>query len=155
MSRSDVAGVSTQGYPFELSEGDEANGLASILAMLLGQNLEQYPDRIAIARRVRRPVAVYSTDTDTSATIVFGTDGATVHNGIVGRPSVTVMASVDQITDVSQLKMMGAGLLPAGFFTKRGLHVLGEIARHRLVVKGLLTHTATALRFIALVSVVE
>lgn len=33
--------------------------------------------------------------------------------------------------------------------------MLGEIARHRLVVKGLLTHTLTALRFIALVSVVE
>ncbi|WP_459968765.1 hypothetical protein [Nocardioides pyridinolyticus] len=147
--------VSTQGYPFELHEGEDANGLASTLAMLLGQNLEKYPGRIAIARRVRRPVAVYSTDTDTSATIVFGEHEATVYNGMVGRPSVTVIASVDQITDVSQLKMKGAGLLPAGFFTRRGLHVLGEIARHRLVVKGLLTHTLTALRFIALVSVVE
>ncbi len=129
--------------------------MASILAMLLGQNLENYPDRIAIARRMPRPVAVYSTDTATMATIVFGNDEATVYNGTVGRPSVTVMASVDQITDVSQLKMKGAGLLPVGFFTKRGLHVLGEIARHRLVVKGLLTHTVTALRFIAVISVVE
>jgi len=66
-----------------------------------------------------------------------------------------VMASVDQITDVSQLKMRAGGLVPVGFFTKRGLHVLGEIARHKLVVKGLLTHTVTALRFIAMVSVVE
>lgn len=147
--------MSTQGYRFELSEGDEANGLASILAMLLEQNLEKYPDRIAIARRMPRPVAIYSTDTATTATIVFGNDAATVYNGVVGRPSVTVMASVDQITHVSQLKMSGAGLLPVGFLTKRGLHVLGEILTHRLVVKGLLTHTATALRFIALVSVVE
>ncbi len=53
-----------------------------------------------------------------------------------------------------KLKMAGGGLVPLGFFTKRGLVVLGQIARHKLVVKGLIKHPLTSLRFIALVSIV-
>ncbi|HZQ28531.1 MAG TPA: hypothetical protein VFA94_12600 [Acidimicrobiales bacterium] len=149
-----IAAVRTApAYRVQLAEGDDANGLATILGTLLGQNFENFPDRAAIARRMPRPAAVYSTDTGDLATVVFGADGATVHNGIVGRPSVTVHATVDQILDVAQLKMVGSGLVPAGFFTKRGGRVLGDIARHRLVVKGLVTHPVSSLQFIALISV--
>jgi hypothetical protein len=75
-------------------------------------------------------------------------------HGLVGRPSVRVEPGVDQIIDVSQLKMKTGGLAPVGFFTRRGLRVLADIARHPLVVKGLPTHTVAALQFIALVSIV-
>lgn len=101
-----------------------------------------------------RPVTIYSSDTDTACTVCFGTDEAVVFNDVVGRPSVTVMATVNQILDVSQLEMKAGGLLPVGFFTKRGMRVLGDILARRLVVKGLLTHTLSSLRTIALVSVV-
>ena len=142
-------------YKVEVAEGDQANGVASILGDLLQQNFDNFPERAAIARRMRRPVGVYSTDTDAAATIVFGQDGAVIHNGLVQNPSVTVHATVNQILDVAQLKVVGKGLVPVGFFTKRGLKVLGEILRHRLVVKGLLTHTMASLRTIALVSIAE
>lgn len=146
--------TSLHAYTTEMYDGDDANGVANILATLLAQNFENFPKRVKIARRMPRPVAVYSTDTDTSATIVFSKDQATIYNGIAGRPSVIVKATVDQILDVSQLKMVGAGLIPVGFFTKRGFKVLGQILVHKLVVKGLLTHTITSLQLIALVSVV-
>lgn len=142
-------------YPVTLHDGDDANGIANILATLLGQNFENYPNRIKAARRVSRPVAVYNSDTDSAATIVFGSHEATVHNDIKGRPAVLVKASVDQILNVSQLPMKAGGLIPIGFFTKRGASVLGSILKHSLVVKGLLVHTVTALRLIALLSVVE
>lgn len=145
----------TSTYDVAKHDGDQANGVADIVSTLLGQNLTNFPKRIRIARSISRPVSVYSTDTDTACTAVFGTDNATVYNDINGRPSVTVRASVDQILAVSQLKMKAGGLLPVGFFTKRGLGVLGEIATGKLVVKGLLIHPVTALRFIALVSIVE
>ncbi len=140
-------------YRVSAYDGDKANGVANILATLLQQNFEKSPSRVNIARRMPRPVTVVSTDTDSVATIVFGSNEAVVYNDVVGRPSVTVKATVKQILDVSQLKMQAGGLLPVGFFTKRGMRVLGDIARHKLVVKGLLTHTVTALQFIALVSV--
>ncbi|AWK76166.1 hypothetical protein CBI38_32175 (plasmid) [Rhodococcus oxybenzonivorans] len=144
-----------KGYAVTMYDGEDANGVAGIVGMLLGQNLENFPSRVKFARRISRPVSIYSTDTETACTIIFGSDEAVVYNDIVGKPAVTVMATVDQILDVSQLPMKAGGLLPVGFFTGRGMSVLGEILKHKLVVKGLLTHTVTALRTIALVSVVD
>lgn len=144
-----------KGYAVTMYDGQDANGVAGIVGMLLGQNLENFPSRVKFARRISRPVSIYSTDTETACTIIFGSEEAVVYNDIVGKPAVTVMASVDQILDVSQLPMKAGGLVPVGFFTGRGMSVLGEILKHKLVVKGLLTHTVTALRTIALVSVVD
>src|SRR6476661_3570823 len=143
------------GYAVTLYDGQDANGVAGIVGMLLGQNLDNFPSRVRFARRISRPVSIYSTDTETACTIIFGSDEAVVYNDIVGKPAVTVMATVDQILDVSQLPMKAGGLVPVGFFTGRGMSVLGQILQHKLVVKGLLTHTVTALRTIALVSVVD
>lgn len=147
--------VATTFYPVSIYDGEDSNGVSDIVGTLLGQNFENFPSRIKFARKIARPVTIYNTDTESACTIVFGTDEAVVYNDVVGNPSVTVIASVDQILDVSQLQMKAGGLYPAGFFTKRGFGVLGAILTHKLVVKGLLTHTLTALRTIALVSVVE
>jgi hypothetical protein len=141
-------------YPVSCHD-DEPNGVANILNMLLAQNFVNKPELIKVARKMKRPVAVVSVDTDEQATLEFGQDGLIIYNGIQGAPSVAVHATVDQILDVSQLKMKAGGLLPVGFFTKRGGKVLGQIATHKLVVKGLLTHTVASLRTIALVSVAD
>jgi len=148
-----VATAAQQRYTVKVDP--EANGVSGILGSLLDENFTNFPDRARIARRVRRPVAVYSVDTDESTTAVFDSSDGRVENGVVGKPAVTVKATVEQILAVSELKMAGGGIVPVGFFTKRGLHVLGQIARHKLVVKGLVTHPLTALRFIALVSIVD
>ncbi|MGQ0615439.1 MAG: hypothetical protein ACT4PW_00355 [Acidimicrobiia bacterium] len=141
-------------YGVELYDGDNANGVSSILQTLLSQNFTNFPDRVAIARRMPRPVAVYSFDAEDASTLVFGADKCTIYNGLVAKPSVVVKATVDQILDVSQLKMAVSGLLPLGFFTKRGFGVLWEIAKHKLVVKGLIKHPFVSLQFIGLVSIV-
>ncbi|TCK26289.1 hypothetical protein [Pseudonocardia endophytica] len=145
----------TQTYGVTCHDGDEANGVATILSMLLSQNFAKKPELVDVARRMSRPVAVISTDTGTEATLEFGTDGVVLRNGVHGKPSVAVHATVDQILDVSQLTMKAGGLLPVGFLTGRGMKVLGQILAHRLVVKGLLTHTVSSLRTIALLSVAD
>jgi hypothetical protein len=145
----------TATYEVTCKDGDDANGVAGILHMLLMQNFANKPDLVRIAQKMKRPVALISTDTDAWATLEFTRDGVTIYNGIVGKPNVAVHATVDQILDVSQLKMKGGGLLPVGFFTKRGGKVLGQIAMHKLVVKGLLSHTVASLRTIALLSVAD
>jgi hypothetical protein len=146
--------VVTSASRYRVEVPPDANGVAGILGSLLAENFDNFPDRERIARRMRKPVAVYSVDTDESTTATFGEGHASLRNGIVGKPVVTVKATVEQILAVSELKMKAGGLVPVGFFTKRGLGVLGQIARHRLVVKGLIKHPLTSLRFIALVSIV-
>lgn len=147
--------MSSDTATYEARCSEDANGVASILHMLLMQNFANKPELVKIARKMKRPVAIFSTDTDAVATLEFDEDGVTIHNGVVGKPNVAVHATVDQILDVSQLTMKAGGLLPVGFFTKRGAKVLGQIAAHRLVVKGLLTHTVASLRTIALLSIAD
>ena len=136
-----------------MKRDETPNGVTFILGALLEENFTNFPVRAEIARRLKQPVAVESVDTNQLATAEFGARGVELRNGVYGKPAVTVKATVAQITEVSQLKMKGAGLVPVGFFTKRGLAVLGQIAGHKLVVKGLLKHPLTSLRFIALVSI--
>jgi hypothetical protein len=142
-------------YPVNLDDGAEANGIAGVVATLLTQNFETFPERISLARRLTRPVSVSGSDIDSTCTISCGSRAVTVFNDVVGQPSVTVTATVDQILDLSQLKMKAFGLLPVGFFTKRGLRILAAIAAGHLKVRGLITHPITALRVIALLSVVS
>ncbi|PQP18961.1 hypothetical protein [Rhodococcus opacus] len=141
-------------YTVRLYDND-ANGVANILAALLQQNLQAYPERVELARLFRRPVAVFSTETNTSATIIFHHNEAVICNDLVNKPAVVVRATVNQILAVSQLPMKAGGLLPTGFFTRRGVSVLRDITSRTLVVNGLLTHTVTALRMIAILSIAK
>lgn len=140
-------------YPVTLSDGLDANGIAGVVATLLEQNLEAFPARVTLAGRLPRPVTITASDLDSSCTIRCGPRDVTISNDIVGKPSVTVIATVEQILDLSQLKMKAGGLLPLGFLTKRGLRILRAIAARKLTVRGLVTHPITALRVIALLSV--
>lgn len=140
-------------YKVELADPDNANGISNIVAVLLEQNVQNYEGRTQICRRMPRPVAIYNFDAECACTISFGKNGATIYNDIVGKPSVIVKATIDHITDVSQIKMLMSGLFPIGFFTKRGFRVLGQIAVHKLVVKGLILHPITSLQLIGILSI--
>lgn len=142
-------------YPVKVDNGAEGNGIADVIAMLLTQNFESFPERVRLARMLTRPLSITSSDIDSTCTISCGPRAVTVFNGVVGEPTVAVTATVDQILDLSQLKMKAFGLLPVGFFTKRGLGILSAIATGNLRVQGLITHPITALRVIALLSVVS
>jgi hypothetical protein len=143
----------TRDYPVTLDDGDYANGIAGVVATLLTQNFETFPTRIGLARRITRPITISGSDIDSTCTINCGPRAVTIFNDVVGKPSVTVTATVEQILDLSQLKMKASGLVPVGFFTKRGLHILVAIASGNLKVRGLIIHPVTALRVIALLSV--
>jgi hypothetical protein len=142
------------GTKYTVDLGDEPNGVAFVLGALLEENFINFPERADFAARMKT-TAVHSVDTGETVTQVWGPAAVKLKPGIVGNPKVTVKATVDQITEVSQLKMKAGGLLPVGLlFSKRGMKVLGQILTHKLVVKGLIKHPITALRFIAIVSIV-
>ena len=145
----------TRDYPVNLNDGPDANGIAGVVATLLTQNFENFPARIQLAHKLARPVTITGSDIDNTCTISCGSRAVTISNEVVGNPVVTVTATVEQILDLSQLKMKASGLLPVGFFTKRGLRTLAAIAIRNLTVRGLITHPITALRVIAMLSVVS
>jgi hypothetical protein len=139
-------------YQMELADGEQANGLANLLNMLLSQNLASNPEKQNLARKMNCSIGLYTTDTDQHCTLVFGRDKLNIKNGLVKPVRVQVSANTSHLIDVSQLKVVG-GWFPSGFFTKRGWQIIKEILAGRLKVKGLVTHLLTVIRFISLVSI--
>lgn len=135
----------------ELADGDQANGLCFLLNMLLTQNLND-AGKEQLAQKMKCSIGINGTDTEQKATLIFN-NHLVIKNDCTEPLKLVIKGTTDHILDVSQVKVIG-GLLPVGFFTKRGRGIIKEILKGKLVIKGLLTHPVTAIRFIAIVSVV-
>lgn len=133
------------------SGGEEANGIASIMQALLAQNFANKPHLVKTARKMRHPVTIVNTDTETECTIDFTHDGITIYNGIVGEPNVAFYVNSDQLLQLSQMKVKAGGMLPIGLLSPAS-PVLRQILTRKIVVKGLLSHTLASGRAFALLS---
>ncbi|WP_413768895.1 hypothetical protein [Rhodococcus pyridinivorans] len=142
-------------YELIVYDQADANPIATVVAPLLSQNLEKFPERIGIARKLTRPMSIISTATDSACTVIFGEHAAVVYNGILGRPNVILIGIDDHLNDLPQLPMKAGGLASLGFLRAPGRRVLKCILSRKLVGKGLLTHTVSTLRIFALLAVVE
>lgn len=147
--------MATKEYPVTCAAGDEANGTASIMKALLEQNFANKPYMIKVAKRMRRPVAIISTDTETEVTIDFSHHGAVVYNGIVGEPNVALHVDSDQLLELSKLRIRAGGFLPVGLVSPVGIRIVRQVIGRKMVIKGLLSHTIASMRTLALVSLAD
>jgi hypothetical protein len=136
------------------SGGEEANGIANIMQALLAQNFANKPKLTKTARKMRHPVTIVNTDTETECTLDFATEGITIYNGIVGEPNVALYISSDQLLQLSQMKVKAGGKLPIGLMSPRS-PVLRQILSRQLVIKGLISHTFATGRALALISLAD
>lgn len=123
-------------YQMKLADGEQANGLANLLNMLLSQNLASNQEKQKLARKMNCSIGLYTTDTDQHCTLIFGRDNFSIKNGQERPVRVQVSANTSHLIDITQLKVID-GWLPVGFFTKRGWQTIKEIFTMRLKVKGL------------------
>jgi hypothetical protein len=90
----------------ELAPGAQDNGLASMLADLVRQNLEAKPhkelDLVAIGRA---DVALVADDADVALTLRFDNGRLGIHDGIVGIPDVTIRGSSETILAMSNMPL--------------------------------------------------
>jgi hypothetical protein len=112
----------------ELAPGAEDNGLASMLADLVRQNLESKPHKVADFDALEGTVAIVAEDADVCLTLRFvrgeargvgsgvGTRGGggrlTIHDGIVGIPDVAIRATSDLIIALSNMPLSTPLALP-------------------------------------------
>ena len=136
------------------SGGEEANGIANIMQALLAQNFANKPHLVKVARKMRHPVTIVNTDTETECTIDFANDGITIYNGIVGEPNIAFYVNSDQLLQLSQMKVRAGGKLPTGLLSPRS-PVLRQILGRKIVVKGLLGHSLASGRAFALLSLAD
>lgn len=127
------------------------NGVASLLARVVEEKLEEAPGKRALFERLNVTVFVHVTDAGQSATLAFGPEGATLTTGRRGRPQLRI--ECDNATFV-QFTMFT--LLPGGvpdFFDDNGRQAAAKLFRRQLVIRGMFRHAGqlvTLLRFLAI-----
>jgi hypothetical protein len=90
----------------DLAPGAEENGLASMLADLVRQNLEAKPHKVADFEACEGIVAIVADDADVCLTLRFEPRGTlTIHDGIVGIPDITIRATSDMILALSNMPL--------------------------------------------------
>ncbi len=90
----------------ELAPGAEDNGLASMLADLVRQNLEAKPHKQRDFRALRGSIAIVAEDADVALTLVFDGGKLTLYDGIVGIPDVTIRGGSDTIMSLSNTPLV-------------------------------------------------
>jgi hypothetical protein len=89
----------------ELARGAEENGLASMLADLVRQNLEAKPHKVPDFEALDGTVAIVAEDADVCLTLRFERGRLTIHDGIVGIPDVAIRGSSDLIMAMSNMPL--------------------------------------------------
>lgn len=94
----------------ELAPGAGNNGLATMMATMMWQNLEDHPERLATFARLGGRVAIVAEDADVALTMRFERGRAVVYDGIVGIPDVTVRGTAEAIGNLSLMETGRFGL---------------------------------------------
>jgi hypothetical protein len=89
----------------ELAPGAEDNGLASMLADLVRQNLEAKPHKVPDFEALDGTVAIVAEDADVCLTLRFERGRLTIHDGIVGIPDLAIRGSSDMIMAMSNMPL--------------------------------------------------
>ncbi|MEM6961710.1 MAG: hypothetical protein AAF355_00355 [Myxococcota bacterium] len=94
----------------EMAPGGTENGLVSMLAELIGQNLADDPARRAVFARLLGRVAIVAEDLDLAVTLQFKLGRLVVHHGICGIPDITIRTSSEMIVRLSQIEVLTRGI---------------------------------------------
>ncbi|MDQ3037057.1 MAG: hypothetical protein M3Y87_31980 [Myxococcota bacterium] len=91
----------------ELAPGADENGLATMLATLMAENLASHPERVRTLGRLAGRVAIVAEDADVALTLEFRRGRVVLHDGIVGIPDLTIRGGAEQIGDMSRMESVG------------------------------------------------
>jgi hypothetical protein len=136
----------------ELAPGASENGLATMLAELVSQNLADKPHKRADFARLEGRVAIVAEDAGVALTLEFSRGRLVVHDGIVGIPDVTVRAPSDDVMAMSLVELTPRRALP----DPRGetmRKVWEGMRSERIRVHGALLHAPLMLRLTRVMSV--
>jgi SCP-2 sterol transfer family len=136
----------------ELTQGAENNGLASMVASLILQNLNDQPKKRDDFAKMRGRVAIVAEDAKVAMTLLFTGNMLTVHDGIVGIPDVTVRAQSEDIIQMSLVELSPRWSLP-DFRGEAMKAVMKKSQDGAIRVFGALAHPGLVLRLTRLLSV--
>jgi hypothetical protein len=143
----------------QLAPGAEENGLATMLADLVRQNLEAKPRKKADFRALDGRVCIVAEDADVALTMCFERGGRlTIHDGVVGIPDVTIRGSSEVILALSNMPLATPLGLPIPDPRDREAvstvrTVMGAMRDGKLVVYGMVLHLPIVMRLTKVMSI--
>src|SRR5947207_2964305 len=103
----------------DLAPGAEDNGLATMLADLVRQNIQAKPHKRADFDALDGTIAIVADDAEVALTLRFSSSSArggagkvTIYDGIVGIPDVTIRGTSDTILALSNMPLSTPLALP-------------------------------------------
>jgi hypothetical protein len=132
----------------DLAPGAEQDPLAQMFAELVRESVRDERSRRQFDR-LRASVGVVADDSGSALTLRFDFGRLTVHEGLVGIPTVTIRGMTSDIEALADLPLRGS--LPA--LVDRGgrqalFAVFGALRTRRLKIYGLVPHARLVLRLL-------
>jgi len=143
----------------ELAPGAGENGLATMLAELVRQNLEAKPHKKPDFMAIRGDVSIVADDADVALTLCFhGAGKLTIHDGIVGVPDVTIRGPSEAIMALSNLPLTRRFGLPLPNPADRQAvqtvrEVVGAVRAGKLHMYGMAFHLPLMMKLTRVMSV--
>jgi hypothetical protein len=142
-----------------LDDGARDNGLATMLAQLVIENLEAKPHKERDFSALQGRVAIVAEDADVSLTLCFERGGnLEIRDGISGIPDVTIRGPSEIIMALSNVPLAGRLGLPIpsrrdeeGKTTVR--RILSSVRRGELHVYGMPLHPLLVMRLTRVMSI--
>lgn len=135
-----------------IAQGAENNGLASMVAALILQNLNDKPQKRVDFAKLRGRVAIIAEDANVAMTLVFTGNMLTIHDGVMGVPDLAVRAQSEDIVRMSLIELTSFVPLP-NFRGAAMREVMQRSQSGRIRVFGALQKPMLALRLTRLLSV--
>ena len=133
-----------------LADGAEEIGLAGMLQDLIVQNIDQNPHKVNDFKKLNITIGLHIPDADIKLTLAFSDGRLTIQPGILRQPGLYITADSETVMNLSNQKIKWG--IPY-YFDETGREILAAMKNHRLMVKGLLAHFPSLIRFSRVMSV--
>jgi hypothetical protein len=145
-------------HSIELAPGAEDNGLATMLADLVRQNLEAKPHKAADFEALAGTVSIVADDAEVALTLRFDGGRLTIHDGIVGIPDVTIRGTSETILALSNMPLTTPLAIPVPDprdkeAVKTVKSVIDAMRSKQFHVYGMLFHLPLVMRLTRLMSI--
>jgi hypothetical protein len=136
----------------DLAPGAGEDALAQLFATLVQRNLEDAARRRDFVR-LRASIGVVADDAGTAITLRFDFGKLTIHEGLVGVPTITIRGATADIERLSELPHeLGLRVLTDRESLGAARAVLSALRARRLKIYGLYSHPRLVLRLLRVLS---
>lgn len=136
----------------DLAPGAGEDGLAQLFATLVRENLVDEARRRDFSR-LRASIGVVADDAGTALTLRFDFGKLTIHEGLVGVPTITIRGQTADIERLSELPhAIGLRALSDPSSRAAARHVLSALRSRNLKIYGLYSHPRLVIRLLRVLS---